>query len=463
MKKFFTFLCALAFVFGAFAQTEAFHSISLDQPNANSPKSDWYGNLVCNTISSSSFGEGTIIVRRFEAGELPVGGQIEKVHFYMYTRYQNQNYNTNFTIRVYTGGDGSWTADSSYTLNPNPAGTIVAQQNYTATESGAQEIVLNTPVTVPSGQEVWIGVECAGNSILGFQCDDSWTEEYSTTSIWYKYYSDDEAFFWTSPRWCDDAACETTHKGEWELACYVNDGAVYQEQSDFVMYMFDPFTTTDEWPVITEQVIDNDYEYDSLYVCFGYFNNGVDVAQSNLMHITLYLEGEESDPFLDWDFSNPDYGISDTLHVRVGYGKIVGNVADDGVEEGLAILPAYELADYGLTYPFNVCASISYPTDPNLSNNVACVTFKDPSTVGVQENAAQGLNVYPNPAKNVITVSNAAGAQISIFNLAGQQVANVNAASANQVINVSNLSEGLYVIRVANGNQVSTSKFSVVR
>lgn len=462
MKKIFTFLFAMAFVFGAFAQTEAFHAISMDQPNANPAKSDWYGTLTSNTISTG-FGEGTIIVRRFEAGELPVGGQIEKIHFYAYLSYNNQNYNTNFTVRVYTGGDGSWTADSSYTADPNPAGTIVAQQSYTATASGAQELTLNTPVTIPSGQEVWIGVECAGNSILAFQCDDSWTEGYSTTSIWYKYYPQDEAFFWASPRWCDDEECETTHRGEWELACYVNDGQSYQERSDFVVYMVDPFTSWDDATLIDEQVINEDYEYDSLYVCIAYFNEGVDEAQTNQMHLTAYIEGVEDGTFLDWDYSDPQVGISDTAHVRVGYGNVIGNIADDGIEGAVPFMSIYDLADYGLTYPFDVCANMTYPTDPDLSNNTACVTFKNGSTIGIQENANNTLSVYPNPAKNVITVSNAAGAQISIYNLAGQQVANVNAASANQVINVANLSEGLYVIRVANGNQVSTSKFSVVR
>ena len=133
-----------------------------------------------------------------------------------------------------------------------------------------------------------------------------------------------------------------------------------------------------------------------------------------------------------------------------------------GLEEAFAVVGIDELADYGLSYPFNLCMNLAFNgNDPDLTNNSKCLTYDKPN--GLQENANYSVNVYPNPANNVVTIANAAGAQIDIYNLAGQQVASVASASANQVISVANLAEGLYVIRVANGNQVSTSKLSVVR
>jgi hypothetical protein len=42
-------------------------------------------------------------------------------------------------------------------------------------------------------------------------------------------------------------------------------------------------------------------------------------------------------------------------------------------------------------------------------------------------------------------------------------VSSVNSASANQTIDASNLAKGMYIVRIANGNNVITKKINVVR
>lgn len=458
MKKVFTFFVALAMVLVAFAQKPAEQCVKLDQPNVNVAKSNWYGILDCNTVGTQAFTEGVVMVRRFAANELPAGATIEKIMFYAALSFSGQSYSGAFNVQVYTGGDGSWLEESSWTTDLDVCGTVVAQQGYTATQDGHQTVVLNNPVTVPAGQEVWLAVECLGWACLGFQTDDDlYADSYSMFSLWKKYDTQDEEYYWGSPRWCDDAECEHTHGCEWELACYVNDGQAYEPISDMYVYFFDPFTEGQH--VITEQLITDDYEYDSLYVCFGYFNGGPDSAEMAKMHLTMTVQDME-EPWLDWDYSQ--YESVQGRYVKSGYGGIWGNIAEDGLEEAFAVVGIDELADYGLSYPFDLCMNLEFNgNDPDLTNNSKCLTYDKPN--GLQENANNSVNVYPNPANNVVTVANAAGAQIDIYNLAGQQVASVASASANQVISVANLAEGLYVIRVANGNQVSTSKLSVVR
>ena len=73
------------------------------------------------------------------------------------------------------------------------------------------------------------------------------------------------------------------------------------------------------------------------------------------------------------------------------------------------------------------------------------------------------LNVTPNPASTTLTVENAAGAQIFAYNIAGQEVMSLTSSKANETLNVSNLNAGLYIVRVVNGNEVSTAKVSIVR
>ena len=74
-----------------------------------------------------------------------------------------------------------------------------------------------------------------------------------------------------------------------------------------------------------------------------------------------------------------------------------------------------------------------------------------------------GVNVFPNPANNVINVENAAGSQISLFNITGQEVLSIEVANANAALNVADLAEGIYVVRVNNNGKVATSKISIVR
>ena len=73
------------------------------------------------------------------------------------------------------------------------------------------------------------------------------------------------------------------------------------------------------------------------------------------------------------------------------------------------------------------------------------------------------LNVTPNPASTTLTVENAAGAQIFVYNISGQEVMAITSSKANETLNVSNLNAGLYIVRVVNGNEVSTAKVSIVR
>ena len=73
------------------------------------------------------------------------------------------------------------------------------------------------------------------------------------------------------------------------------------------------------------------------------------------------------------------------------------------------------------------------------------------------------MNVYPNPATTVINIDNAEGAQVSVFDINGRMITNVESASANQTIDASNFAKGMYIVRIANGNNVITKKVSVVR
>ena len=67
---------------------------------------------------------------------------------------------------------------------------------------------------------------------------------------------------------------------------------------------------------------------------------------------------------------------------------------------------------------------------------------------GVEENVSQ-INVYPNPAKDRVIVEGVEAAEVQVYNALGQLVKTVQ--NANE-INVSDLMEGIYLLRIADAD-----------
>ena len=69
------------------------------------------------------------------------------------------------------------------------------------------------------------------------------------------------------------------------------------------------------------------------------------------------------------------------------------------------------------------------------------------------------ITVSPNPVKDVLSLDNAEGVTISICNMNGQEVMHVEKAKVNEKVNVSELSSGVYFVRISQNNEVSATKF----
>ena len=132
----------------------------------------------------------------------------------------------------------------------------------------------------------------------------------------------------------------------------------------------------------------------------------------------------------------------------------------------LGLFDAATMTQYAQFFPdeFELCITLRLKnaTDTDPSNNQACVNVHR-GEVGIENIVAGEINVYPNPASDVINVANAEGAQVSVFDMNGRMVANVESASANQTIDASVLAKGMYIVRIADGQNVTTKKVSVVR
>ncbi|MGQ2982887.1 T9SS type A sorting domain-containing protein [Flavobacterium sp.] len=89
-------------------------------------------------------------------------------------------------------------------------------------------------------------------------------------------------------------------------------------------------------------------------------------------------------------------------------------------------------------------------------------SFVDQTTAGVKESAIAGLKLFPNPLKgNVLNITSDANATktVAIFDVLGKQV--VNTTTANNSINVSNLTSGVYIVKITEEGKTATKKLVV--
>jgi hypothetical protein len=469
MKKLFTLFVAMAMITMSFAQISPKPVYALDEPVSLDQRSDWYG--YTSSEYFYQYDEGDVYFVTFPAaGTLASNATIERVCFGWQATGtvsgQEVNFDPNFKIVIYVGGNTDWldtnplvSANTGwYTEDVSNMGTLVYEQAVDAsavTTRGIVQVDLTTPFNIASagGQQIWVGLECLGNTCgyIGNLDNPNYNydwrinlQKYSSTNSStgvriapYLYYADDDhtSLFAAKPT----------------LGVYVNDGVAYQPKSDWMAEIYDPDDEATYPEAITWLQI-ADYE-DAINFYGGFYNMGVDTSYG-IYHVSLYgqVEGGEPVYFMDEDWNDEAMGVE----VYSGWRPQGQLVTTDSLEF------------YGLSYPFQLCLNVTYNSDPSyngvdpdLSNNTYCITVSNqPDAINENTNT---LSVTPNPASTTLTVANAAGSQISVYNIAGQEVMSVENAEANETLNVSNLNAGLYIVRVVNGNEVSTAKVSIVR
>ena len=466
MKKLFTLAVVMTLVVASFAQINQKRIYPLDEPVSMDARSGWMG------WSPSQYytvydPDDIYIIRLNSYGTLNAGDQITKVKFYWRDTYNDdnnieQNSDPDFSIKIYTGGNINWVSpvvyvdDMSnagrYTLEASDMGTEAYSQNYSCQEAGWQEVTLTTPYTVTGNEgEIWVGIHCHGTTTGLINCEATPGTDWGQSLYRYETASNGTGLF--IPLYYYDDAHTMVTTARYCLLAYINDGQAFTPKSDFVARIYDP-QDEQQYPDEVTQIEVDQYT-DSIYFYAGFFNMGPDISYGQYI-VSIYIEKEGLD---NLTIVEPEsyFGEDDSLDVNYGsrFHMTFFSIEDMNLD-----YPEY-------TFPFNVCFNVEYQSaagyngiEENLSNNTYCVEYYYNN--GINENN-NNLSVYPNPACNEIHVDNVAGAQISIYNIAGQEVMSIENADANATINVSNLTEGLYIVRMVNGNEVATSKVNIVR
>ena len=471
MKKLFTFLVAMVIATMAFGQFEnRLYPIDQPIPASQEDRTGWIGGGE-NYDIMFRMNEGDKVAMRIPAcGALPAGDcSVTKVAFRWQPSIQNSPLGKLFRVLIYTGANSEWIEEGQnryVTMDTTVQGILLYSQDYECTEvnwnttlAGWQTVVLDHPVAIPSSQEVWIAVQALEASGVIADLDENkqhpeWWGQHVFSA--YATPADGPAgMCWATAGF--SGGNETMIPCKFGLKALIYNGEPYVNTTDWRVKLLSVETLPTYTP-IDRLYVDQFMMEDSLYLYPDFMNLGPDENVADAQ-ITMYVEGRPDIVFLNKSFTElaPE-GVEMSINVEVNHGYAIswldGHMAFRDMER------------MGLTFPFYVCCTFeSLGRDPNPSNNTACVKVTDRETDdedGISE-TSNTLNISPNPASTYIKVENAAGSRIAVYNIAGQEVLSVASAEANETLNVSNLTAGLYIVRVVNGIEVSTAKVSIVR
>ncbi len=114
----------------------------------------------------------------------------------------------------------------------------------------------------------------------------------------------------------------------------------------------------------------------------------------------------------------------------------------------------------------NYCYQVIYyndnPITDNPTNNCMTFTFTKKST-GIVENTLEQAQIYPNPARNILHINNVDNADIDIYSITGQRVKSIKNVTGNEDIDVSDMSNGMYILRMQDGQNTRVEKIQVVK
>lgn len=123
-----------------------------------------------------------------------------------------------------------------------------------------------------------------------------------------------------------------------------------------------------------------------------------------------------------------------------------------------AVMDQYSITEGTICYEVRV---FGVSVDPNPNNNKACIPFSRP--LDIDGAAISSVSLFPNPASTAVTLSGVAGSQVQLFDMSGRRLSVIQSATENQLLDVSSLAKGLYIVRISNGGSSVVQKLNVIR
>jgi hypothetical protein len=166
-----------------------------------------------------------------------------------------------------------------------------------------------------------------------------------------------------------------------------------------------------------------------------------DYADIRCLHHDDYIP---VDPYFE---VSPRYAFVKTDHQAI---NISQGFTFERVFKGLVVKEGVSLEDIPDTVVIRLKNLIAIDADGNdLHIGATALKVAKGGTVSIQDPLSVTTSVYPNPADDLIEVIADVETSAQIFSLHGQLIKSLASAEVNKPIDVSTLSPGLYIIRIA--------------
>jgi hypothetical protein len=101
---------------------------------------------------------------------------------------------------------------------------------------------------------------------------------------------------------------------------------------------------------------------------------------------------------------------------------------------------------------------IYFDFNPAIVTNTVHTTFV--AQLGVTQNSLADLKVYPNPAQSEIHIESSIGIDsVQVFDISGKSIWFETSGLPSTILDISQLSDGIYFLKVASGDNNKVIKF----
>lgn len=181
------------------------------------------------------------------------------------------------------------------------------------------------------------------------------------------------------------------------------------------------------------------------YAHFGALG-AIDLARQATVNLSYVIgasftsSNERIQVYIDYN-QNLQFENNELVYTRIGSSGVTEN--GSFIVDSSAVLGSTRMrVQLQWNNNVNACSNVAYGEIEDY-----CINIK-PSTVGISENQLVNFNVYPNPANEVLFINGVSKVNnFSIFNSVGKQV---KIGSIKQVIDISDLPNGVYLIQIEN-------------
>ncbi len=195
---------------------------------------------------------------------------------------------------------------------------------------------------------------------------------------------------------------------------------------------------------------------------------GTDTAWSQTNYYSSSAYGID---LIDWEGNNwKNYPIhvptADMVYDHVARGILGGWNGTEGSIPDTIVDGTPNTYSYSYTVPESYDATKIYivgmvidQTSGEILNGYELRTLP----TSIQTSTKETVSLFPNPTNGILNVANATGATIQVWSMLGQKVAEVNHANNLERIDLSNYSNGTFIVRIITDKQITTKKINLIK